>query len=383
MVSGTGIIYQGSSLTLTKPLCFHSPSFVEADYFTMPLWTTCLLSAFPLNVRLARALCHVSAFIACSRHTTMLIVGDSSYEMSRAVRIYPWQPSYSTSRSSTIRPTMPIFLERYLNSVPASVLRFARSNTSLYEPTHYKYDASLEASVKECLDRFEERSRLERPHFANAHYSLGVHSAENLRLLLQNPTLADHHNTFRRFEVLQDACAIAGWRALQAHMKNEESARLLTMVAQIKQSYVDAYKEFEFYRKVFLVYTSVVVCERWGLDRLRTSIMNGSHPRLTSTEFLEFRFVTDFLRDQLRRSVICYAWMRGMCARVLSIMTWWEQQRLMKTVQWDRKFDAAVTLRQYARDLRRRYDELEGDGISLRWVAEVNDMAFGWERSRI
>ena len=282
---------------------------------------------------------------------------------------------------------MPIDFERCLGAVPAEVFQFARSDMNSREPTHYEHDASLEETLNQCTERSKEISHREKKtanykHYYK-HYHASMKSADKLLQLLRNPDSARSGEVSQQFALFQDTCAIAPWRAVEAHMKNEESAKLATMIPRIAKSYEDSLPVFENARYVFLFFVAALLCQRLSLFRYYNSSPIVVGQNMSIAEYWQIRHVNTFLKDQLRRSAICYIFMRALCAQTLDLLKFWRRRHIRERRLWDQRFDLAVTLRCYANELAGRFEEVEMALVPMTLLVELGRMAAGWERTRI
>jgi len=269
---------------------------------------------------------------------------------------------------------MATHLERYMATVPRSVVRFANSAVSSSEPTHHKWDSSLASTVKECSDRFEVSPSHDH-HTGVIYYSLGLKTLDHLGRLLQRSTPEAHEEVAAWLEILQDTSEITRWAAIGAHMRNEECARLAAMVSQIKQHYFDRLEILDCSRKMLAIYTSMIVCERWSLDQLKASIRNGSRSGLTFSEFYQAHYASVFLLDQLRKAYSCSIMVEFHRTQAEQLANLWDRQHNAQIQKWNWAFDETVAIRQYARDLGPKANGVESEVNDFYMLAEANGMA--------
>ncbi|KAL6716234.1 hypothetical protein ACLMJK_005800 [Lecanora helva] len=281
---------------------------------------------------------------------------------------------------------MPELFNQYFATIRPPVLRFAESSASSSVPAHRELDPRKSSTIDGCLDRLKRRaSYLDRPGICA--YYLGINSAAIVQKCLTVACSDDFERILHNFDIVQDACGVLYWAALDAHLRNEEHAKRSRVLFRLRRDYFQMHLICDLYRNLFLIFVAVIVCERWGLDRYEVSMRNdntyGCGPRHTPQEFREVYYVRLLLREQLTQARRCYLSVHVLYRDAHATWERWRTRFISTTGHWDEAFDDAVVLRQYQRTLQSKLEKMKADVDALRLSAEVNAMGQGRELSRL
>ena len=287
---------------------------------------------------------------------------------------------------------LPPTSEQVRAAIRATVLRFVNSTQISAQPTHFRLNANLDTTVLQCSQRYEQRQH-HRRFSGLVFYRTGIETAEAIDQLLENPEPERLEELSTMLCTLQQQYRKVLLLSLHAHVRNEGSAKLTTMVNQIRHNYMAKMNMFEYNRKIFLLYTCIITCELWGLAQWKASIRRGTDPRLTYYEWQEMRYANSILLDQLRRAIMVCRWMKCIYNEARRLGRTWTKHLDKTRAEWNRNFDEVIAVRGYARELSVRHlrltarvDLLRGDGSSEggrtvdgRQIDTDGEMSFGEE----